>query len=203
MQLIDLAEQQRLPDGLIRLGIRHLLKVRLRDEFAHDVEQQSQRYQKFLDTLRQSPIAIETAAANEQHYEMPADFFRLALGEHLKYSSCYWHKETKNLDQAEANMLNLYLQRAELADNQAILELGCGWGSLTLFMAKHLPNSHITAVSNSNSQREYILQQAAKRDLPNIEVLTCDVNQLESNTSGKAGGLKTVNRSKRVNSFTT
>ncbi|MBW6452778.1 MAG: cyclopropane-fatty-acyl-phospholipid synthase family protein [Methyloprofundus sp.] len=179
MQLIDLAEQRRLPDSLIRLGIRQLLKVRLRDEFAHDVEQQSQRYQTFLDELRQSPIAIETAAANAQHYEVPADFFRLALGEHLKYSACYWDNATKDLNQAEANMLQLYLQRAELEEGQAILELGCGWGSLTLFMAEHLPNSRITAISNSHSQRDYILQQAAKRNLANIEVITCDVNQLK------------------------
>ncbi|MBT3811567.1 MAG: class I SAM-dependent methyltransferase [Gammaproteobacteria bacterium] len=179
MQLIDLAEQRRLPDYLIRLGIRHLLKVRLRDEYADDVELQSQRYDQLLDELRQSPIAIETDAANQQHYEVPADFFRLSLGEHLKYSSCYWDKETQNLDQAEAHMLQLYVQRAELKDGQNILELGCGWGSLTLFMAKQLPNSRITGVSNSNSQRKYILQQAADRGLDNIEIITCDVNQLE------------------------
>jgi len=179
MQLIDLAEQQKLPDYLIRLGIRQLLKVRLRDEFAQDIEQQSERYRALLDELRASPIAIETVAANEQHYEVPAGFFRLALGEHLKYSSCYWDEHTDNLDQAEAKMLALYLQRAELSDNQDILELGCGWGSLTLYMAKQLPDSRITAVSNSHSQRDYIVQQAHERGLGNVEVITCDVNQLE------------------------
>lgn len=179
MQLIDLAEQQKLPDYLIRLGIRQLLKVRLRDEFAQDIEQQSERYRALLDELRASPIAIETGAANEQHYEVPAGFFSLALGEHLKYSSCYWDEHTDSLNQAEQKMLALYLQRAELSENQHILELGCGWGSLTLYMAKQLPNSRITAVSNSHSQRDYIMQQALQRGLDNVEVITCDVNQLE------------------------
>ena len=178
MKAIDFAEQKILPDSLVRLGIRQLLKQRLRDEHANDTEQQGMRYRELLDELRQSPIAIATEAANEQHYEVPADFFRYALGKHLKYSSCYWDEQTKNLDQAEQQMLDLYLQRAELNNNQNILELGCGWGSLTLWMAEQYPNSHITAVSNSSSQREYILQQAKMLGLKNIEVLTCDVNQL-------------------------
>jgi cyclopropane-fatty-acyl-phospholipid synthase len=178
---IALAEQKRLPDFLIRLGIRNLLKQRLLDEFANDVEQQSTRMQKLLENLRQSPIAIETAAANAQHYEVPAAFYRLTLGKHLKYSSCYWEDATETLDEAEAVMLALTAARADLQDGQQILELGCGWGSLTLWMAEHLPNSRITAVSNSNSQRQYILQQAKLRNLANIEVLTCDVNQLALN----------------------
>ncbi len=181
MQLITLAEQQKIPDYFIRLGIRQLVKVRLHDEFDRDIERQSERYRALLDELRESPIAIATAAANEQHYEVPAGFFRLALGEHLKYSSCYWDEHTENLNQAEAKMLALYLQRAELTDHQDILELGCGWGSLTLFMAKNLPNCRITAVSNSHSQRDYIMQQAQQRGLGNVEVITCDVNQLELN----------------------
>jgi len=109
---------------------------------------------------------------------VPAAFYRFALGKHLKYSSCYWEDVTKTLDEAEAFMLTLTTARADLQDGQRILELGCGWGSLTLWMAEHSPNSRITAVSNSSSQREYILQQAKLRNLTNIEVLTCDVNQL-------------------------
>lgn len=175
---IALAEQKLLPDFLIRRGIRNLLKQRLVDECANDVEQQNTRMQKLLENLRQSPIAIETAAANAQHYEVPAAFYRLALGKHLKYSSCYWQNATETLDEAEALMLALTTARADLQDGQQILELGCGWGSLTLWMAENLPNSRITAVSNSSSQREYILQQANLRNLTNIEVLTCDVNQL-------------------------
>lgn len=178
MSAITLAEQGLLPDGLVRFGIRKLLKQRLQDEFANDVEQQNQRYRTLLEQLRHSPIAIETDSANAQHYEVPSEFYQLALGKHLKYSSCYWDESTENLDQAEALMLNLTMARAELEDGQHILELGCGWGSLTLWMAQHLPHSRITAVSNSNSQREYIQQQAQSRNLTNIEVITCDVNQL-------------------------
>jgi cyclopropane-fatty-acyl-phospholipid synthase len=175
---ITLAEQKLLPDFIVRYGIRKLLKQRLLDECANDVELQNTRQQKLLANLRQSPIAIETDAANEQHYEVPTAFYQLALGKHLKYSSCYWEDATGNLDQAEELMLALTTDRADLQDGQHILELGCGWGSLTLWMAKHFPHSNITAVSNSNSQREYIQQQAKQRGLTNIEVLTCDVNQL-------------------------
>lgn len=132
MDAIKLAEQRLLPDFLIRFGIRRLLKQRLADEFADDVEQQNQRYRNFLATLRNSPIAIETDAANAQHYEVPAAFYQYALGKHLKYSSCYWDTQTRNLDEAEALMLTLTSERAELQDGQHILELGCGWGSLTL-----------------------------------------------------------------------
>ncbi|MDO9240890.1 SAM-dependent methyltransferase [Methylicorpusculum sp.] len=178
MSLIALAEAGKVPDSLIRWGIRRLLKQRLQEEFADDVERQSQRYRDLLTELRQSPIAIETEAANQQHYEVPSAFYRFALGKHLKYSSCYWDHETTNLDEAEAKMLAMSCERAELIDGQDVLELGCGWGSLTLWMAAHYPGSRITAVSNSNSQREYINEQARQRGLNNIEVITCDVNQL-------------------------
>ncbi len=178
MSTITLAEHSLLPDSLVRFGIKKLLKQRLQDESANDPEQREKRYQQLLEKLRQSPIAIETGAANAQHYEVPAAFYQYALGKHLKYSSCYWDEQTENLDQAEARMLAVTAERAELANGQQILELGCGWGSLTLWMAEHFPASRITAVSNSNSQREYIQQQAKQRGLGNIEVITCDVNQL-------------------------
>lgn len=178
MKIITLAEHKFLPDGLVRFGIRQLLKQRLRDECADDSERQNLRYRQLLDELRRSPIAIDTDAANEQHYEVPSQFYRHVLGKYLKYSSCYWDDQTINLDQAEEQMINLYLQRAELAENQEILELGCGWGSLTLWMAHRFPKSRITAVSNSSSQREYIEQRANDLGLTNIEVITCDVNRL-------------------------
>lgn len=178
MSAIAFAEQGLLPDSLVRLGIRQLIKKRLRDEYEHDPVQRDARYRQLLDSLRQSPIAIATDSANAQHYEVPTRFYRYALGKHMKYSSCYWDEQTETLDQAEARMLALTLERAELLDGQEILELGCGWGSLTLWMAAHLPNSRITAVSNSSSQRETILQEAKERGLNNIEVITCDVNQL-------------------------
>lgn len=176
MSLIDLCERGFVPDFLTRLGIRRLCRQRLAEEYAGDhPARQAQRVQ----TLRSSPIAIETDAANRQHYEVPARFFQLSLGKNLKYSSCYYPTGSETLDQAEDAMLALYGERAQLADGQQILELGCGWGSLTLWMASRHPTAHITAVSNSASQREFILARAAERGLHNIQVITTDVNQLQ------------------------
>jgi len=178
MSLIDLAERGLLPDPLIRTGIRRLCATRLRDEHAGDVERADARARALLRELRASPIAIATDAANAQHYEVPAHFFELCLGKRLKYSSCYYATGQETLDQAEEAMLALYGERAALADGQRILELGCGWGSLTLWMAERYPNARITGVSNSNGQREHILAQARARGLGNVEILTRDVNTL-------------------------
>jgi cyclopropane-fatty-acyl-phospholipid synthase len=179
MDTIELAERALLPDALIRLGMRRLCEQRLREEGAADAVQAWERFRRLLDELRASPIAIETDAANRQHYEVPPRFFELCLGKRLKYSSCYYPRGDETLDQAEEAMLALYGQRAELADGQRILELGCGWGSLTLWMAEHFPNARITGVSNSRGQREHILARAAARGLANVEIITCDVNRLE------------------------
>jgi cyclopropane-fatty-acyl-phospholipid synthase len=178
MTLIDLAERGLVPDALLRHGIRRLCAQRLRDERAGDAVAAWDRFRVLLDELRQSPVAIETDAANAQHYELPAAFFELCLGKRRKYSSCYYPRGDETLDEAEEAMLALYGERAELADGQRILELGCGWGSLTLWMAERYPQSRITGVSNSGSQREHIMAQAAARGLGNVEILTCDVNRL-------------------------
>jgi len=179
MSLISLCERGLIPDSLTRLGIRRLCAQRLRDEHATDAVAAWKRFRSLLGELRKSPLAIETDAANAQHYEVPADFFKLCLGARLKYSSCYYPQGSETLDQAEEAMLTLYGERAELADGQHILELGCGWGSLTLWMADRYRNARITGVSNSNSQREHILGQARERGLDNVEIITCDVNRLE------------------------
>lgn len=178
MRLIEFAEKKMVPDSVIRVGIRQLLKKRLQDEMAFDPEQASLRKQHCIEMLRSSPIAIETDAANEQHYEVPAAFYELVLGKHLKYSGCLWNNECLTLDDAERTMLDLYLQRAQLENGQHILELGCGWGSLTLHMAEHLPYARITAVSNSSSQRRFIEKRLQERGLSNVRVITCDVNEL-------------------------
>ena len=178
MSLIDLCERGLVPDALTRFGIRRLCAQRLREEKADDATAAWARFQQLLDELRRSPLAIETAAANRQHYEVPARFFELCLGRNLKYSSCYYPRGDETLDQAEEAMLSLYAERAELADGQQVLELGCGWGSLTLWMAERYPNARITGVSNSRGQREHILAQARHRGLDNLEILTCDVNLL-------------------------
>jgi cyclopropane-fatty-acyl-phospholipid synthase len=178
MSLIDLSERGLVPDALLRHGIRRLCEQRLRDEHADDAAAADARFRALLDELRRSPIAIETDAANEQHYEVPTRFFELCLGKRFKYSSCYYATGRETLDEAEEAMLALYGERAQLADGQRILELGCGWGSLTLWMAERFPNARITGVSNSRTQREHILGQAAARGLGNVEIITTDVNRL-------------------------
>ena len=176
--LLGLAERGLVPDALLRAGIRRLCAARLADESAGGPAQQARRFQQLIDELRRSPLAIHTDAANTQHYEVPADFFKLCLGRHLKYSGCYYPTGQETLDEAEAAMLTLYGERAELADGQEILELGCGWGSLTLWMAQRYPRARITGVSNSHSQRLHIEQQCRERKLTNVRILTCDVNHL-------------------------
>ncbi|QOC23345.1 class I SAM-dependent methyltransferase [Wenzhouxiangella sp. AB-CW3] len=179
MKIIDLAERALLPDWLIRLGIRALLRRRLKQEHAQDPEAQSRRYQALLEELGQSAIAIETDKANEQHYEVPTVFYQLALGPRLKYSSACWSRGVTGLEKAEEVMLESTCEHADLVDGQDVLELGCGWGSLTLWMAGRYPKSRITAVSNSASQRAHIEARALELGYDNIEVITCDVNDLE------------------------
>ncbi|WP_454674490.1 SAM-dependent methyltransferase [Achromobacter pestifer] len=177
--LLGLAERGLVPDALLRLGIRRLCAQRLHDERAGGPGKQANRYQALIDQLRLSPLAIHADAANAQHYELPPEFFTLCLGRQLKYSGCYYATGRETLDQAEAAMLELTGDRAELADGQRILELGCGWGSLTLWMAERYPNARITAVSNSAPQRLHIQQQCQLRGLGNVDVITCDVNTLQ------------------------
>lgn len=130
----------------------------------------------FITSIQSQAIADVPEKANEQHYEVPPRFFELSLGKRLKYSAAYWDKTTNDLDRAEERMLALYAERAQLSDGLKILELGCGWGSLTLYMAERFPQSCITAVSNSTPQRRYIEAQAQKRGLTNIEIITQDMN---------------------------
>jgi cyclopropane-fatty-acyl-phospholipid synthase len=177
--VIDLCERGWIPDALVRHGMKKLMAQRLCDEGAGNVERATARFQQLLAELRASPIAIETDAANEQHYELPASFFHAYLGSHLKYSCCLYPSGQENLDQAEAEMLNCYAERAGLADGQDILELGCGWGSLSLWMAARYPNARITALSNSRSQREFIEARAQERGLGNLRVITGNIVSFE------------------------
>lgn len=179
-KLISLAEHGKIPDFLVRFGIRQLCLKRLQQEHINNPELQQQRYQTLINELRQSPIAIETSAANEQHYEVPTDFYLSSLGNRLKYSCAYYETADSSLDQAEEAMLSLYNTRADLQNGQTILELGCGWGSLTLWMAEHFPDSMITAVSNSSTQKQHIDQQCQLRGFKNVNVITADVNNLDA-----------------------
>lgn len=177
--LLSLAESGWMPDRVIRMGIRRLLAKRLRS-----LPQPAQRHAQELqivELLSKDILAVETQKANEQHYEVPALFFERVLGRHLKYSCGYFESETTSLDDAEEKMLGLTCQRAELQDGQTILELGCGWGSLTVWMAENFPTAKITAVSNSHSQKRFIEQRLEQRGLSNVTVVTCDVNQFQTN----------------------
>jgi cyclopropane-fatty-acyl-phospholipid synthase len=176
--LLGLAERGLLPDALVRLGVRDQCAARLRRELQGGVERQEERRQQRLAQLRGAPLAVHTAAANAQHYELPPQFFEYCLGRRLKYSCAYFARGDESLDAAEEAMLALYGERAELADGQEILELGCGWGSLSLWMAERYPQARICAVSNSAAQRAYIEARCRERGFTNLTVLTQDVNHL-------------------------
>jgi len=180
ISLDDLLSRNLLPDAAIRLGIRRLLSRKLADEERGNPENNQLALMAFIRELKSSPIAIKTDAANEQHYEVPTEFFQLVLGPRMKYSSGFWPAENTTFAESEDAMLALSCERAELEDGQRILELGCGWGSLTLWMAEHYPNARITAVSNSKTQREFILGAAENRGLRNIEIITADMNDFSS-----------------------
>lgn len=167
---IEAMERGWVPEPLIRVGIRRLLGQRLRTQSGQSSLTRLQA------ELEDSPIALHTDKANAQHYELPAEFFRRIMGRHMKYSACYWPEGVTTLDAAEAAMLALTSERADIHDGQTILELGCGWGSLTLWLAEHYPRSTVTAVSNSHPQRRFIEQTCAERGLNNVQVITADMN---------------------------
>ena len=177
-QVLHWVEQGRVPDMLVRAGVRHLLRARLDELRAHDAMATDAQAEAFIASLRHAPLAPLPEKANEQHYELPAVFFDTVLGRHRKYSCGWWPEGVDKLDDAEAAALRLTCERAGLADGQHILELGCGWGSLSLWMAQHYPHAHITAVSNSHSQRGFIEAQARERGLANLQVITQDFNAL-------------------------
>jgi cyclopropane-fatty-acyl-phospholipid synthase len=168
---IDLVERAPVPDALIRLGIGFLVgqtSGRLAREAANEAA--------FAVGMDKFPIAVNVEAANEQHYELPPEFFALVLGPRRKYSCCLYQRDIYNLDNAEEKALLLSCEHADLANGQEVLELGCGWGSLSLWMAAHYPGSRITAVSNSRPQRAYILAAAEQAGLRNLDVITADMN---------------------------
>jgi cyclopropane-fatty-acyl-phospholipid synthase len=175
----SLLEKNKIPDPLIRLGIRRLLKQRLEEENKGDTGKQQEHFMRLVEELKNSPIAVHTAEANEQHYEVPTEFYEYCLGRHLKYSSGFWKEGVTDIDTSEKDMLELTCERAGLMSGQEVLELGCGWGSLSLFMSAKFPQSKFTVVSNSRTQKIHIDNEAKKRGISNLTVLTCDVNKLE------------------------
>jgi cyclopropane-fatty-acyl-phospholipid synthase len=173
----SLLESGLIPDAFIRFATRRMLADRLREEDQGSDAANCKHLLAFIEQIKKSPIALRTDSANAQHYEVPSAFFEKTLGPRLKYSSAFYGENCGSLAEAEEAMLRLTCERAQLVNGQDILELGCGWGSLTLWMAEHYPNSRITGVSNSASQRQFILARAAKRSLRNVQILTDDMNE--------------------------
>lgn len=169
--VIGTAERINLPDPVTRAGINFLVGATRRKLVAENPD-----LAIFASSMGQHPVARNTDAANQQHYELPSEFFGYVLGPRRKYSSCLYPTGQESQAEAELVALEETMANADLHDGQRILELGCGWGSLTLTMAERFPKSRITAVSNSRPQRRYIVAEAMRRGLGNIEVITADMN---------------------------
>ena len=169
-------EQPWLPDPVTRLAIRGLV-ARTRRSLRHVDQSVTRTFAREMDTL---PIALHTDAANSQHYEVPAEFFALVLGPQRKYSCCFYAGPETSLAEAEEAALAQTAAHAGLSDGQAVLELGCGWGSLSLWMARRFPAARITSVSNSASQKAYIDARANAYGVTNLNVITADVNSFEA-----------------------
>jgi cyclopropane-fatty-acyl-phospholipid synthase len=165
---VSWTESGLVPDIVIRAGIRRLLESKREKIHSGDVEYAANTTNRFVAMMNESPIAILPDIANEQHYEVPAEFFYYVMGDHLKYSCCYWSNAASDLSEAEVAALELSVKRAGIEDGMRVLDIGCGWGSLSLWIAEHFPNGSVTSVCNSNSQRDFILKQASERSIQNI-----------------------------------
>ncbi|MBK9517558.1 MAG: class I SAM-dependent methyltransferase [Anaeromyxobacter sp.] len=180
MNVLAAAERGLLPDLVIRAGIRRLLRQRLREEGRGDEVARHLRLMAWVETCRRSDIAIETAAANAQHYEVPPPFFEQVLGPRLKYSCGLWGDGAEDLATSDEAMLRLTVERAGVQDGMRLLDLGCGWGSLSLYLAERFPAARITAVSNSRDQRAFIEARARARGLGNVSVITADARTFDT-----------------------
>jgi cyclopropane-fatty-acyl-phospholipid synthase len=180
MWYLPLLRNNLIPDSVIRRGIRQLLKDRITQQGGQDQHRVQELKSSFIDVMKSSPLAIHTAEANQQHYEVPTEFYQKVLGHRLKYSSCLWTPEVKDLDASELAMLDMTINRAGVENGMDILELGCGWGSLSLYMAARFPRCRVTAVSNSRTQKEYIDTQAAREGITNLTVITADMNGFQA-----------------------
>ena len=176
MKPIELAEKGLVPDLLIRNGIRKRLRSRIAEETQRGGETS---IDAFVERLSSSPIATDTDKANEQHYEVPSEYFDWVLGRRRKYSCGLWNGTGCTLDESEERMLELTAKRADLKPGQRILELGCGWGSFSLWAAETYPGCEVVGVSNSHGQRAFILKEAEKRGLKNLSIITADMNHFE------------------------
>jgi cyclopropane-fatty-acyl-phospholipid synthase len=164
------------PDILLRHGVRQLLRYRIKLLSFPNLTEQDEAKMSYVESIKSQVIALSTDEANEQHYQLPTEFFRYCLGSRLKYSCAYYETGARDLDEAEEAMLDVYCSRAQLRDGLSILDLGCGWGSLTLYLCERYPNANITSISNSATQRQYIEKAARERGFRNVKVVTADIN---------------------------
>lgn len=179
MQVVDLLYRYPVPDWVTRRALRLIISRSTRRRYRLTLDEQEEGRRHLLEKLAQSPIAIHTDDANRQHYEVPPAFFELVLGRWMKYSCCYWPEGVNELDQAEEAMLRLTCQRARLDDGMRVLDLGCGWGSLSLWIAERYPNCRVVALSNSQPQIDHIEERCSEQRLRNVEAVVADVNQLD------------------------
>ncbi len=177
---IGWTESGLVPDTVIRSGIRRLLERKLVEIYAGDVELAAATTNEFVAMMRSSPVALVPDLANEQHYEVPASFFEQVLGDRRKYSSCHWSPDVDTLERAEEEALRITVARAGIEDGMKVLDLGCGWGSLSLWIAEKFPGATVRSVSNSRSQHDYIVAEAARRKITNVSVEVCDMNDFDA-----------------------
>ena len=177
---ITLAEKNFFPDWLIRLGIRKLMKEKLSELSSIYVSDGYERKKDWVDSMNKSPLAFSPKKANEQHYEVPSKFFQQVLGPRMKYSSCFWDSSTTNLYDAENQMLDITIRRSGIEDGMRVLDLGCGWGSLSIYIAEKLSQCNVVSVSNSQDQGNYILKEVQKKGLTNLSFIKADMNTLHT-----------------------
>ncbi|KAM3282718.1 (S)-coclaurine N-methyltransferase isoform X1 [Capsicum chacoense] len=177
--MLSLLERNLLPDAVIRRLTRLLLATRLRSGYNPSAEHQLSHLLHFVHSLREMPIAVMTEKPKSQHYELPTSFFKIVLGNHLKYSCCYFKDKSSTLEDAEKAMMELYCERSELKDGHTVLDVGCGWGSLSLYIAQKYSGCKVTGICNSVTQKAHIEEQCRELQLGNVEIIVADISTFE------------------------
>ncbi|XP_050216803.1 (S)-coclaurine N-methyltransferase-like [Mercurialis annua] len=181
--MLALLERNVLPDAVIRKLTRLLLASRLRSGYKPSSDQQLSDLMQFVHSLKEMPIAVKTDEANTQHYELPTSFFKLVLGQHFKYSCCYFSVESSTLEDAEKAMLEIYCERSQLKDGHTVLDVGCGWGSLSLYIAQKYSNCKVTGICNSKIRKALVQDRCRDLQLQNLEIIVADVSTFEMDVS--------------------
>ncbi|KAL6212260.1 hypothetical protein ACLB2K_017481 [Fragaria x ananassa] len=176
-------ERNLLPDAVIRRFTRLLLASRLRSGYQPSSELQLSQLLQFVKCLKDMPIAIKTDDAKAQHYEVPTSFFKMVLGNNFKYSCCYFTDKSSSLEDAEKAMLEMYCERSQIKDGDSVLDVGCGWGSLSLYIAEKYKNCKVTGICNSTTQKAFIEELCRNRQLENVEIIVADISTFEMEAS--------------------